>query len=758
MKYTGHLVMRVTLKLFLALILLPVTMPAQTTSYDWVEALGDPAVVTLVDRIEEEEAALPPLSPLSEAWLASVAELGERVIEAGVHRSDSRYQGCAAYLYERADWAGLPAERIKRFREESERLIAAVAGGPGELAVTATLLGAAEGAIEAGEAPESGALDALRRTEVELLTRGSLEERARAGERIAAGTALVVEMEDALSAADAPPWSNVAAIIRDASAAVTELTDGAVSGRGPEPLILYSPEPRVGIPEREILRVLGNATPSVLELALRWDGEIALGSSLFFDRYRWTLAPLGDAARLGAQMFVLEEKQRELYNRLFEGRLERRRESVRLSREERASEELRQELLREAEGVLRRFEERARRGDSESERWALLSVLSHPYAQTLLFGEGEPEFRERLRRKVRELYEEVDGRARELVGLVARRHAVTDWDYLVTPIPNSFDRIVTVRFLPNEGVEPGAEVTQQLADAYYRAFNLVTNPEQNQDGPGQGVARWSMLHGQYLETLELGGDAADSSDRQSFREVLAPWFLEAEREIEPRAAFPFFFRGYQRLRFEQESWLASTGERLPRRMAPLPTPELLLAADLADSFISGESSLYATERLLSYVLEAEMLPAQFAWAEALEGAKSWHSRTSRAETTTALLSLLSEREGLPGQYAALTAVLESRLRRVLLIQDLDLLDESISLDEVYGRWMENAASLLLGDAEAESSPAGEARMRRSLMLPEEWQQRGLLQRPAAERFYRVLSREATSLLTTREAEREADDE
>lgn len=750
--------MHVTLKLFLALIFLPVTLPAQMSPSDWVETLGDPDVGALVERIEEEEASLPPLSPLSEGWLESVEELGERLLQSGVHRSGSRYEESVAYLYARADWAGLPVERIKESRQESEALFAAVAGGPGERAVTATLLGAEEKAIEAGEAPESGALDALRRREVELLTRRSLIEKAAAAESIATGTELVVEMEDALSIADAPLWRRVAELFRDASGAVEDLTGGGDLDREAQPLRLDA-EPRLGVPEAELLRVLGGASPALLEMALRWDGEIALGASLFFDRYRWSLAPLGAEARLGALLFVLQEQQRELYKRLFEGRLQERRESALISREQSASEELRQQLLTEAEGVLRRFEERSRRGDEESERWALLSVLSHPYAQTLLFREGGSELRGALQRRVRELYEEVDDRARELLGLVARRHAVADWEYLVTPLPNSFDRIVTVRFLPKEGAEVDAEVTEQLADAYYRAFNLVTNPEQNQDAPGQGVARWSMLHGQYLETRELRGDAVETSGFQGrFRDELEPWFLEAEREREPRGAFPFHYRGYQRLSYEQDSWLASTRERLPRRMAPLPNPDLLLAADLTKRFLDGEASLYVTERLLSYLLKVEILPPQFAWSEALEEARSWHTRTSSAETTAALLTLLSEGEGVPGEYAALTAVLESRLRRVLLLQELDLLDQSTSLERVYATWMENAASLLLRDGETGSGRGEEARIRRALTLPEEWQESGLLQAAVAEEFYRVLSREATRMLTTPEAETEAESE
>jgi hypothetical protein len=733
--------MRVTLGLLLLTLLLPVYLPAQTSATDWIEALGDPAVGSVVSRIEEEEANLPPLSPLSQRWLEAVEELGARLLLSGVHRSEARYQEVTAYLYERARWAGVPAQRIARFRRQSETLLATVADGPDELVVTAELLGTQSGSVERGEASESGALDALRRAEMELLTASSLSEKARAAERIAAATELVVEMEESLSFADAPAWSSLAVLLRETRRVVEELRRP-----GGEPTLpLTEMEPELGVPEEAILGALGGGSPALIEMALRWDPQIALGAATFFDRYRWSLAPLGGRAQLGAQLFVIEERQRELYLELFRRRAAERRESVALSRQETASEQLREQLLREGKSVLSRFEERSHRGDEEGERWALLSVLSHPLAQTLLFREGEVRLRETLRRKVDSLYDEVDTRARELIGLVARRHAVADWEYLVTPVPDSFDRIVTVEYLPNEGLESRPELIEQLSDAYFRAFNLTTNPEQNLDARGRRVAKWSMLHGQYFETREVRRPGRDAGlEEGRFRQELEAWFLAADEEEEPRAAFPFAYRGYQRIHHEQRAWLSSAGERLPRRMAPIPPADLLLAAEVAGAFLAGDASLHATENLLGYLLEADILPAHFAWAEALSETRRRYERVSSSETTAALLTLLSEQGELTEGYPALRAVMEGRLRRILLLQELGLLDPSIPLATLYDTWSETALDLLLR----------EDRIADALALPERWQEEGLLPPEAAERFYRALSVEGTRLLGSGEVEDE----
>ena len=730
--------MRIASRLTIFLFFLPTILLAQEISSDWIDSLGDPRVAELAARIEEEESRLPPLSPLSQPWFDAVESMGEALLRSGVHRSSNRYEAVASYLYERGAWAGLPSERLRKERTGNERLLGTVTDGPEEQVLVAELLGTAQDRVEAGEAGETSALDALRRLEVVLLTSSSLSEKAELAGRARQAMTLLLEMRGGIS--EEQNWGLFEELFLEAAGAVEAFR---VPGDDESVTIGESSELQVGVGETELLPTLRTLDPASVEMALRWDEQVALGAATFFDQYRWSLAPAGDGAELGALLFVLEEKQTELYRELFRRRLREHREELLLRDRHSSAEELREQLLGEATSVLSRYEERARGNDDEAERWALLSVLSHPYAQMVLFQEGEASLRGQLRRRVETLYAEVDTRARDLVSLVARRHGIGEWSYEVTPIPDSFDRIITVRLLPAGEEEVATSLEEQLSEAYYRAFNLVTNPEQNQEVSGQGVAAWSMLHGQYFEPVVVRDGSGPG-----FRDHLRPWFLQEARAEEARGGFPFAYRGYQRISFAQRDWLRDAREAKPRRMYPRVPAAIHLAAEEVSRFLAGERTLFETEGALSFLLDTELLPPHFAWASALEDARSRYGNVSRAEATAGLLARLElapeQEQARPRELIQVAALLEAQLRRVQLLRELELLSSDLGEGGIYDAWIESAVPRLVA-----TDRLGDA-----LELPARWREAGLLTSSGAERFYRALSAAGVEAL---QREEEADE-
>ncbi|MFP4408080.1 MAG: hypothetical protein ACLFPW_06120, partial [Spirochaetaceae bacterium] len=311
---------------------------------------------------------------------------------------------------------------------------------------------------------------------------------------------------------------------------------------------------------------------------------------------------------------------------------------------------------------------------------------------------------------------------------VARRHGVAEWSYEVTPLPDSFDRIVTIQLLPEEEAEVDRALEEQLSEAYYRAFNLVTNPEQNEELVGHGLAAWSMLHGQYFEPVIRSDERAPR-----FSERLRPWFLQEERSEEPRGSFPFVYRGYQRLSFAQSEWLRRSEKGRPGRWHPKVPVELHLVNEEVARFLNGERNLFELRETLDSLMDSSLRRSHVVWASALEELEGRYVTESRGKLTT---ELLEELRSEPGRTERLVPSLEARLRRIRFLRELELIDPEVGEEAVYDAWIESAVPALLATA-----PIDEA-----LQLPRRWRETRLLGSSGARRFYRELSSEGVEAL------------
>ncbi|MFW6329063.1 MAG: hypothetical protein ACOC28_03115 [Alkalispirochaetaceae bacterium] len=695
----------------------------------------------LLDALEEREATLPPLSPLPESWREDLARLGDELLSAGVHRSASRYEELSPYLYRHARVAGLPVDRIRESGDRSLSVLSALAGERREELFIGALLHADDGAPT--DLSEGAVGHALRRAEIELLTVEGLGAKLEVAGRLT--EALELASEESGVSGELPEWELVREEIATAVAAGERLTalerEGSGEALSDLALDLASgenrPIPPVGLPESDLLRATMSLSVRELELLLRHEARVAITLAAILDGYRWNLAPSGAQAPLHSRLAILELSHRELQKETVRRRVEEAVRSLEGDQRFQESRALTEELLSEGRNILERYQERLSGTDTDARRWALLSLLAHPYAQRVLHEEGEQALLDATGERVEALYAEVDRRAMELVGLVARRYDLEEWSLSSEGLPRSFDRIVSIRFtLPEEQREREQEIATQLRSAYERAFNLITNPDQNEEQERFGLPPWSMLHGQYVEAVAAA--AAEAAPLfQGLEEDLERWFREAADAEDQRAAFPFYYRGYRRLAYAQERWVESVESRLPRRMWPQTSAELDLYAAWTDGFATGEASLYETEQRFARLGEPTVMDAHRSWAARLTEERRRHEQVSRRAVTSALISSL---ETPPAQEAVTPADLEALLHRISDAQSWELLDPSVAAEELYDRWRSLAVvTLLPPEADVEE-------LQEAVAFSEELMVQGLLSRQEAERFYRELSRRGVEAL------------
>lgn len=685
-------------------------------------------LASLASRIEEIEAELPPLAPLPEQWQESLRQLKEVLLVSGAHRSEARYGEALSYLLRRAEIAALPVELIRESGERSRALLAAVEGASQEELIIENLTRSSEAL--GPEARESSALDALRRSEVELLGIPGLEAKVEVAASLTEAFAIVEEELEGISPRELPAWGQLLRILETAASGregLGELREELAPVT--EPTERIEETPTVGIPEQRIVALGIELSPSVLELLVRHDRTLAIAFAGVLDRYRWNLAPSGEEALLAGRLALIEESHHALRRETLSRQAQRIVTAQLAEPSGQAADRLREELLEEGEAVVERYRSRRGEEDSDARRWALLSLLSHPYAQVALHAGEDDELLAATTEAVDALYEEVDRRASELLTLVARRYELTQWNFRTERLPGSFDRLVTITGeLPEGESEEAATVASQLRSAYERAFNLLTNPEQNEEVPRTNLPPWSMLHGQYVEVdlRRLDGLTAD----------VRRWFDEAQQIEEARGAFPLVHRGYQRLHYAQQRWLRQAQERYPRRMWPEPSAELAIVAEQAEAFLSGEGSRLELEALCDRFIELPALAPYLRWARKLSEEQDRFARVSSGEVTTALLDAL---EG-AGAEGGSRPELEALLHRIDQVVATGLLDPATPVDELYRRWREAAAISFLPPG------AGVAEVEEALEALRRYTEAGFLPPGEAQELYRSLSRRAIELL------------
>ena len=725
----------------LLLSMLPGLLFSQKPARSWLPENSD--LDRILRGIWAEETRLAPLSPLSEGWLETVEELGETMLELGVAADGELFDNASSYLFRRAAFSGHPDDLIRSTFVESRRFFAGFAGESTEALLVAILEGSSEVTvrrrIDEGEGAPVDAVAALRVLVIELITAPTLEEKTRLAGRGAEAVELLRTEEAAAEYEldELPRWELIYRYFSDAASAAASVAatdDGA--GRS-VPAIgdgrrevgnaaeLGIPA-EVGIPEQAVLPLFDRLPEGSIELLIRYDGRIALTLATLLDRYRWELTPVPAVRRAGEELILIARRQRDIRRRLLSEGVDEQLSGLLRGKSFDESEQLLQEMRREGERALSRFADLPAGG--ESRRWALLSILSQPLAQVALFEGEDEDLRDSVVRAVEELYGDVDRRARELMGVVMRRYPDTDWEYEIRAVADSFDRIVriSVSMDPEEagGAAANERVAAQLSDAYYRAFNLVTNPEQNVEARGRGMSTWSMLHGQYVEPRISSDD-----DESRLGEYLSPWFLAYGEAEAPRDRYAFGFRGYQRLFVAQQEWTRSDRSKLPIRMMPEVSARLALTADWARRLLSGSLTLFALEARIRSLVPGIELPPQTVWLERLTEERIRHTELRRRETTATLLLSFQELRESPDEYESRRAAAEATALRVQWFLERELLRVDLSEELLYERWIEATVDSLLEVAK----PA------EVISVPEGWVSRGIISDEVGRTLYRAVS-------------------